>query len=177
MQFKAGKTLKNLLVSPKDKDMITKKSSVIYWIMCDRIGCENEYIGESSIMFGERYNEHLKAPSPQFEYQSTTSNTSSVENFRIIGREGHNIARAIKEAIYIRVNNPTLNKNIGKYSLSHIWDKVPYSIQELKISKEQPQHYNICVYMRLQEINYSNNKIKLEYINNNKMNEYLIRRL
>ena len=25
----------------------------------------------------------------------------------------------IKESIYIRVNNPTLNQNIGKYNLSH----------------------------------------------------------
>ena len=30
----------------------------------------------------------------------------------------------IKESIFIRVNNPTLNQNIGKYNLSHIWDRV-----------------------------------------------------
>ena len=42
------------------------------------------------------------------------------------------MARAIKEAIYIRVNNPTLNRNIGKYNLSHIWDNVLFSISELK---------------------------------------------
>ena len=45
------------------------------------------------------------------------------------------MARAMKEAIYLRVNNPTLKKNIGKYSLQHIWNKVVYSIPELKISK------------------------------------------
>ena len=38
------------------------------------------------------------------------------------------MARAIKEAIYIRVNNPTLNRNIGKYNLPHTWDKVLFSI-------------------------------------------------
>ena len=37
---------------------------------------------------------------------------------------GHNLARNIKESIYIRVNNPSLNNNIGKFNLSHIWDKV-----------------------------------------------------
>ena len=42
------------------------------------------------------------------------------------------MARTIKEAIYIRVNNPTLNRNIGKYNLPHIWDKVMFSILELK---------------------------------------------
>ena len=42
------------------------------------------------------------------------------------------MARTIKEAIYIRVNNPTLNRNIDKYNLPHIWDKVLSSISKLK---------------------------------------------
>ena len=45
-------------------------------------------------------------------------------NFQIVGREWHNLARNIKESIYIRVNNPSLNNNIGKFNLSHIWDRV-----------------------------------------------------
>ena len=60
---------------------------------------------------------------------------TSVENFKIIGREDHNTARAIKEAIYIRVNNPTLNRNIGKYNLPHLLDGLLQSIPELKINK------------------------------------------
>ena len=35
-----------------------------------------------------------------------------------------NLARNIKDSIYIRVNNPSLNNNIGKFNLSHIWDRV-----------------------------------------------------
>ena len=50
--------------------------------------------------------------------------TTNHNNFQIIGREGHNLARNIKESIYIRVNNPSLNNNIGKFNLSHIWDRV-----------------------------------------------------
>ena len=52
VHFKGGITLKNLLVSPKDKGPIIKKSGVIYWFKCDRIECEDEYIGESSRTFG-----------------------------------------------------------------------------------------------------------------------------
>ena len=60
VDFKGGTTLKNLLMSPKDKETITMKSSVIYWLKCDKIYFEDEYIGESSRMFGERYKEHLR---------------------------------------------------------------------------------------------------------------------
>ena len=56
-----------------------------------------------------------------------------MENFKIIGREGHGISRTTKEAIYIRVNNPTLNRNVGKYNLPHIWDKFLFATPELKI--------------------------------------------
>ena len=66
-----GTTLKNLLVIPKDKDTITKKSSLLYWFKCDKIDCEDEYIGESSRRFGERYKEHLKAPSPILSTKTT----------------------------------------------------------------------------------------------------------
>ena len=59
-------------------------------------------MGESSRIFGERNKEHLLAPSPIFEHQNNTDHTTSVENFKIIGREGHNMGRAIKEVIYIR---------------------------------------------------------------------------
>ena len=38
---------------------------------------------------------------------------TSHNNFQIIGREGHNLARNIKESIYISINNPTLNNNIA----------------------------------------------------------------
>ena len=90
------------------------------------------YIAESARTFEERYRENLKTTSPIFEHNNATSHTKSVENFKIIGREGHGMARTIKEAIYIRVNNPTLNKNIGKYNLPHIWDKVLFSIPGLR---------------------------------------------
>ena len=43
------------------------------------------------------------------------------------------MARTIKESIYIRVNNPTLNRNIGKYNLPHIWDNILFNIPELKM--------------------------------------------
>ena len=35
--------------------------------------------------------------------------------------------------LYIRVSNPSLNRNLGKYHLPHIWDEVLLNVSELKI--------------------------------------------
>ena len=93
----------------------------------------NEYIGESSRTFEERFKEHLKAPSSIFAHNNTTGHQVSIENFSIVGREEQNLMRAIKEAIYIRVNNPSLYRNIGKYHLPYILDEVLFDTSELKL--------------------------------------------
>ena len=62
--FKEGTTIKNLLMTPKDKKPIQKQSGVIYRYQCDRMDCDEEYIGVSSRTFGERFKEHLKPPLP-----------------------------------------------------------------------------------------------------------------
>ena len=132
--FRGGVTIKNLLMAPKDQDPMMKKSGVIYRYKCDRVECDEEYIGESSRTFGERFKEHQKAPSPVFDHYNISCHMVSVDNFSIVGREDQNLMRNIKEALYIRVNNPSLNKNIGKYHLPRIWDEVLYNTSELKLS-------------------------------------------
>ena len=62
--FKGGTTIKNLLVAPKDKDPIMKKSGVIYSYKCGRVECDEEYIGESSRTFGERLKDTRRPPPP-----------------------------------------------------------------------------------------------------------------
>ena len=61
---KVAEPLRTSLVSPKDKDPMVNQSGAIYWYQCGDLGCDEEYIGESSRTFGERYKEHLKAPQP-----------------------------------------------------------------------------------------------------------------
>ena len=92
---------------------MVNQSGAIYWYQCGDLSCDDEYIGETSMTFGERYKEHLKVPSAIHHHSNQTGHTTNQNNFQIIGREGHNLARNIKESIYIRVNNPTLNNNIG----------------------------------------------------------------
>ena len=74
----------------------------------------------------------MKASSPIHDHHNTTGHEVSLNNFSIVGREDQNITRTVKEAILIRVNDPSMNRNIGKYQLPCIWDEVLVKAPELK---------------------------------------------
>ena len=114
---------------------MVSKSGAIYWFQCGDLSCDDEYIGETSKTFGERYKEHLKDPSPIHQHSNNTDHPTSHHNFHLIGREGHSLARNIIESISIRVNNPTLNRNIGKFNLPHIWDRVLFKTPGHKLER------------------------------------------
>ena len=120
---------------------MVNQSGAIYWYQCGDLACDEEYTGETSRTFGERCKEHLKAPSAIHHHISQTGHPNNHNNFQIIGREGHNLARNIKVSIYIRVNNPTLNNNIGKFNLSHIWDRVLLNTKGLTLNKQGNNNY------------------------------------
>ena len=123
--FKGGTTIKQLLVRLKDQDPKEGKSNVIYSYQCAEVDCDEEYKGETFRTLGERYKEHLlKEPSAIHVHSIHTGYSATSDDFNIIGREDHDLTRLIKESIYIRVTNPTLNRNIGKFNLSHIWDRL-----------------------------------------------------
>ena len=133
--FKGGSTIKNLLVFPKDKDPMVSQSDAICWYHCGNLACDDEYTGETSRTFGERYKEHLKDPSLILHHNNQTNHPINHNNFKVIGRDGHHLSRYIKESIFIRVNNPTLNNNVGKFNLPHIWDRVLINTPDLKLNK------------------------------------------
>ena len=73
VHYKIGNNIKSLLMVPKDKDHITKKSGIIYRFKYNKVECDDEYMGGSSGIFGEWFKEHLKAPSPIYDHYITTS--------------------------------------------------------------------------------------------------------
>ena len=133
--FKYSSTIKNLLVSPKDKGLMVSKSGAIYWFQCGDLTCDDEYIGETSRTIGERFKEHLKDLSPIHHHNNHTSHPTSQNNFQIIGREGCGLARNIKESIFIRINNSTLNRNISKFKLPDIWEGVLLNTPDLTLKR------------------------------------------
>ena len=130
----AVQLLVRMLVRPKDEDPKEKKSGVIHIYQCKAIDCGEEYISEPSRTLWERYKEHLREPSPIQVHIQSTRHQLSQDIFNIIGSEGQGHTRLIKESICIRVNIPTLNRNIDKFQFIHIWDRTLFSTPDIKVA-------------------------------------------
>ena len=83
--------------------------------------------------FGERLMKYFRAPFPIYDHVNITGHHICVDNFSFVGKELYDLTRTIKEAMYIRVSDPSLNRNISKFQLSHILDEVLLNIQDPKL--------------------------------------------
>ena len=131
--FRPHRTLRQMLVHPKDK---TKKGDIcgaVYHIKCkgtNKTECHDDYIGETERTLNARFSEHRRPSSRE---------TSEVSKHVHIDQPGHRVdlkdvqvlstepawfERGVQEAIFIRKNSPTLNQDGGRFVLSHIYDPV-----------------------------------------------------
>ena len=99
--------------------------------------CE-ENIEKSGRTLGNRLKEHFRCPSPIYQHSQATEHPIRVDCFTIIDREAHCITGTIKEAIFIHVNDPSLDRNLGKYQLPHIWDEVLQDTASLNLRWATP---------------------------------------
>ena len=114
---------------------MANKSSIIYSYCCGELGCDEEYVGESGRTLGERFKEHMKTTSPIFHHQTASGYITSMDNFKILGREENNMARTIKEAMFIRVNNPKPEQEHWEVQPPTYMDRILLTIPELKLKK------------------------------------------
>ena len=99
--FKASNTITNLPISPKEKDPMVSKSGAIYWFQYGDLSCDDEYIGETSRTFGERYKEHLKDLSPIHQHNNHTGHTISHMSIPIIPIPLYNLIYIILDLIIL----------------------------------------------------------------------------
>ena len=105
---------------------------MIYRIKCH--GCEDSYIGESGRIFKDRFRDHNREPSPVYLHRVHSGHPPPTEqDVDILAQEPNATKRLFKEAMFIRVHNPILNRNVGKYQLPHIYDNLIKHNEELKI--------------------------------------------
>ena len=99
----------------------------VYKVKCE--DCEATYVGETERSLKSRFNEHLRPSSTTSEvskhiHLEQPEHSVELENTEILTTESRWFERGVKEAIYIRALNPSLNRDSGRYKLPQVWDNI-----------------------------------------------------
>ncbi|XP_070532995.1 uncharacterized protein [Ptychodera flava] len=131
--FKPTQTLRQLLVAPKDKTAKKDITGPVYMIPCqgqtDKGPCTQFYIGETERSLKTRFLEHRRPSSTTSEVSQhihieSPDHFVNLENVEILDRDPRYFERGVKEAIYIRVNQRSLNRDSGRYKLPKVYDPI-----------------------------------------------------
>ena len=131
--FKPTHTLRQNLVSPKDKTDKRDITGPIYGIYCQgqttRGKYKEFYIGETERSLKTRFFEHKRPSSTSSEVSNhihieSPGHHVDLDEVKILDREPRWFERGVKEAIYIKVNNPTLNKDRDRYKLPGVYESI-----------------------------------------------------
>ena len=115
-------TIRSILVHPKDKTPDANKCGVVCKFSCPQ--CTDTYVGETSRSLGTRFKEHsrLKPPLTAIgEHCKNHNHNIKIDDVQVVAREEHFWKRKIREAIEIRTQQPSLNRDAG-HDLPAIYD-------------------------------------------------------
>ena len=128
--FKPSNTLRSKLVKVKDKTPHDKTSNIVYGIKCEGKDCDATYIGETKQALSKRMNQHKRPVSGEtydsavYTHMQATGHSFNNKNVKVMDREQRWFERGVREAIWERVERPTLNKKGGlRFKLSPAWDR------------------------------------------------------
>ena len=136
--FKPTNTLRQLLV--KHKDPVDKeKVGPVFKIKCEEAS-QATYVGETERSLNARFSEHRRPSSTTSEvakhiHTDQPEHTVELDNTEILTTEPRWFERGVKEAIYIRALNPSLNRDGGRYNLPPVLD----NIIKKRVKAERPR--------------------------------------
>ena len=92
-----------------------------------KVDAKMDYIGETERTLHARVKEHRRPSCVTSEvskhlHKECPDHNFTVDNVKILDRESDWFKRGVKEAIYIRIMEPTLNRDGGRYQLPSIWN-------------------------------------------------------
>ncbi len=119
--FKTYKTIKQDLVAPKDKNPKEQKTGVVYHIKCE---CGEDYIGETERQLKDRVPVHTRKSLVEKSAMAKhlhTANHKLIPELKILDQEPDLLRRWVKEAIQIKRQKPSLNKDGLEWYYS--WNK------------------------------------------------------
>ena len=89
---------------------------------CPAHNCRAEYIGETNRSLKERVSDHRNETTSVIRNHRTSTKHPEAElkDFTKIDRNNNALHHQAKEALHIRIKDPSVNRNIGKVSLPSI---------------------------------------------------------
>ena len=107
--------------SAKDKIPSDLKSNIVYKFTCAR--CNASYIGETCRHISTRMDEHFRTDKKSHVYKHLHKNhqclnSCDLDCFEILDSASTHFNLKIKEALYIKWNNPSLNSQVKHYNLN-----------------------------------------------------------
>ena len=143
---KPSNRLRQQLVHPKDKQSHDKISGVVYGIHCEGDNCAEYYIGETEQPVKKRMYQHRHAAgegasSAVYNHLNQAKHNFSDSNVSIISREKNWFDRGVKEAIFVKSDNPSLNKHGGvRHKLSSAWDSNIVQLRKSRVKTNVTNH-------------------------------------
>ena len=139
-QIRARGTLRETLVKSKDKVKSGHKTGIIYFTPC--AGANGEpcdsgaaYVGETSRQGRQRFKEHCSTAklytgdykSAVMQHAAETGHSFREEDLTILDSDDNWRSRGIRESVYIRALNPSLNRRSernDRYTLPATYDSI-----------------------------------------------------
>ena len=157
--FKPVNKLHSRLVHVKDKPPRDKLSNLIYGFKCKGLHCSDPYFGDTKqslkACFSQRRHpssSEYQVDSEIFEHSKTSGHQIDTEYIVILDREELWFERGVQEAIWERVEKPSLNKHGSLiFQLSHAWDQslinIPCQLTHDQSSSPSilPTHLSSCL--------------------------------
>ena len=129
--FKPVNKLRNRLVHVKDKLTRDKQCNLVYGFKCKGPDCTETYVRETKQSLKARFSQHRHPSSSEqevdsaiYDHSKRSGHLTDMKDIVIIDRDERWFERGVREAIWERVEKPSLNKHGGlRFQLSHAWDQ------------------------------------------------------
>ena len=145
--FKPNNTLRQQLVHPKDPTPKHKMNNIVYAVQCSE-ECSELYIGETKQQLHQRMAQHRRAKasgqdSAVYLHLKDKGHSFEDSQVRILDREEDWFKRGVKEAIYVKMEKPSLNRGGGvRHLLSATYNAVLTPLSGNPLTPPNSNHAN-----------------------------------